>query len=151
MCPVCTVTVIAGLGISRFFGIDDTATALWIGGFILSFSFVTIGWINKKWPRLEKGALSPIWKPAVIVLTYLFVLIPLRMNGSIGILQNRLWGIDKIVLGIAIGSLVFLFGIWADKKIRKIRGRQLFKFQKVVLPATSLIIASIVLYLITKS
>lgn len=150
MCPVCTVTVIAGLGISRFFGIDDTVTALWIGGFILSFSFVTIAWINKKWPKLEKGWTSLIWKPAVIILMYLFVLIPLRMNGSVGILQNSLWGIDKIILGVAIGSLVFLSGIWADKKIRKIRGKQLLKFQKVVLPVTSLIIASIVLYLITK-
>ncbi len=94
--------------------------------------------------------MSSIWKPAVIILMYLFVLIPLRMNGSIGILQNSLWGIDKIVLGVAIGSIIFLFGVWADKKIRKVRGKQLFKFQKVALPVASLIIASIVLYFVTK-
>ncbi|MBU2577676.1 hypothetical protein KKA69_02480 [Patescibacteria group bacterium] len=34
--PVCTITVGAGLGISRWLGIDDSIPGLWIGGLILS-------------------------------------------------------------------------------------------------------------------
>lgn len=145
MCPICTVTVIAGLGLSRLLGIDDVITSLWIGAFILSFSFISIDWIEKKWPKLKfKRFTIPF-----IVLMYFLVLVPLKIGGSIGISQNTLWGIDKVVLGTIFGSILFLLGIWADKKVRKIRGKQLFKFQKVVFPVLALILASTVMYFIT--
>ena len=147
MCPGCTVTVIAGFGLSRILGIDDLITSIWIGGFILSFSFVTINWINKKWPKLSISD----YKFIIIVLMYLLVLIPLKLNGAIGIARNTLWGIDKILFGTAVGSIAFLIGIWTDKKIRKVRGKQLFIYQKVAFPILGLILTSAVFYLITKS
>jgi hypothetical protein len=146
MCPVCTVTVIAGLGISRLLGIDDLVTSLWIGGFILSFSFITISWVSKKWPKVP----AKYYSLPTFVLMYLFVLVPLKLSHIIGIKRNTFWGIDKIILGIFIGSLVFLIGIWADKKVRKIKGKQLFVFQKVVFPVLGLIISSLVFYFLTK-
>jgi hypothetical protein len=145
MCPVCTVTVIAGLGISRLLGIDDAVTSLWIGGFILSFSFITISWIDKKWPGLKVQR----YRLSVIALLYFLVLIPLKINNSIGIAGNQLWGIDKVVLGTVVGSIFFLMGIWADKKVRKVSGKQLFPYQKVVFPVLSLILASVVTYILT--
>lgn len=146
MCPVCTVTVIAGLGISRLLGIDDLISSLWIGGFILSFSFVTINWIAKRWPKID----TKYYKLPLVASIYLLVLIPLKLNHSIGIARNTLWGVDKILLGTFVGSLVFLAGIWADKKERQIKGRQLLKFQRVVFPVLGLIISSLVFYFITK-
>lgn len=146
MCPVCTVTAIAGLGIFRLLGIDDTVTSIWIGGFILSFSFVTVAWIDKKWPKLRANRYSLI----AIALMYPLVLIPLRLNHSIGIAGNTLWGIDKIILGVLIGSGAFLIGIWADRQERKVRKKILFPFQKVAFPILSLIISSLVFYLITR-
>ena len=77
---------------------------------------------------------------------YLLVLIPLKLNNTIGIAQNTLWGIDKILLGTIVGSIVFLIGIWADKKVRKIKGKQLFIYQKVVFPVISLVITSLLIY-----
>ena len=146
MCPICTVAVVAGLGISRLLGIDDVVTAIWIGGFILSFSFVTIEWINKKWPKVN---LAYYYYPT-FVLMYLFVLVPFKLNHTIGIIRNTLWGIDKIVLGIVIGSVVFLIGVWADKLQRKKFNKIFFPFQKVVFPVLMLIITSLVFYFVTK-
>lgn len=147
MCPVCTVTVIAGLSLSRLLGIDDVITSLWIGAFILSFSFITIDWIEKKWPKLKiKHFTLPI-----IVLMYILVIWPLSANESVGLPLNKLWGIDKIIFGIIIGSIVFLLGVWADKYVRKIKGKQLFKFQKVVFPVLGLIIISLVFFFITNN
>ena len=147
MCPICTVTVIAGLGISRLFGIDDLITSLWIGGFILSFSFITISWIHKKWPKL----ITKYYSLPTFVLMYLFVLIPLKLGHTIGIVRNTLLGVDKIILGTFIGSVVFLIGIWADKKARKAHGgKQYFIYQKVVFPVVALIITSLIFYFITR-
>lgn len=136
MCPVCTVAVGAGLWLSRILGIDDLVTSVWIGGFILSFSFWITDWISKKWKKLKY---SQVLYP-VIALFYLFVFVPLKWNGAIGIAGNSLGGVDKIILGTAIGSIAFLVGIWADKKEREIEGKQLFQFQKVVFPLLGLII-----------
>ncbi|MGA2910579.1 MAG: hypothetical protein ABSE04_02135 [Candidatus Microgenomates bacterium] len=146
MCPVCTVTVIAGLGISRLLGIDDLVTSIWIGGFILSFSFVTINWINRKWPKLP----TKYYSFPTFVLMYFFVLIPLKLSHIIGIKRNTFLDVDKIIFGIFVGSLVFLIGIWADKKVRKIRGKQLFPFQKVAFPVLMLIISSVIFFFETK-
>jgi len=50
VCPVCTVAVGAGLGFSRYLGIDDTISGIWIGGLMVSISFWTIDWMKtKKW------------------------------------------------------------------------------------------------------
>lgn len=145
MCPVCTVTVVAGLGISRLLGIDDSIISLWIGAFILSFSFITMDWMKRKWPKLKFDRFTLPF----IALMYLLVLVPLKIDGSIGVTLNTIWGIDKIVFGIFTGSILFLLGIWADKKVRKVRGNQLFKFQKVVFPVITLILASAAMYFIT--
>jgi len=161
VCPVCTVAVVAGLGISKELGIDDIITSIWIGGLILSASFWTIDWIEKskfrekiykhickfKCGMTENQALK-FW---TILLMYLPVFVPLFFTDAIGIAGNSLWGIDKIILGTVVGSIMFAVGMWADKTVRKVRdGHQLFVFQKVVFPVLSLIIASVVFYLITK-
>jgi hypothetical protein len=146
MCPVCTVTVVAGLGLSRLLGIDDLITAIWIGGFILSFSFITINWIAKKWPKLN----SKYYYFPTIILMYLFVLIPFILNHTIGIIRNTIFGIDKIVFGIIAGSIIFLIGVWADKLQRKKFKKIFFPFQKVVFPVVSLIIISLIFFFVIK-
>lgn len=161
VCPVCTVAVIAGLGISRQLGVDDVVTSIWIGGLILSASFWTIDWIEKskfrdriykhvckfKCGMTEYQALN-FW---VIILIYLLVFVPLFFTHTIGIARNTLWGIDKIILGTGVGSVMFLAGMWIDKAIRRSRdGKQLFQFQKVFFPLIGLIISSLIFYFVTK-
>ena len=148
MCPICTVTVVAGLGISRLLGIDDLVSSIWIGAFILSFSFITIAWITKKWPNWKFGN-GVYWKLIVIVSMYLFVLIPLYLSHVIGIYRNTILGIDKIIFGVTIGSLTLLLGAWADKYQRVKFKKIFFPFQKVIFPVVALIILSVVFYYVT--
>ena len=143
VCPVCTVAVGAGLGISRALGIDDTVTSVWIGGLILSMSFWLIDWINKKYSKL----LATSYQLLILAFMYLLTLVPLWYGKYIGREANTIWGIDKILFGTIIGSFVFLAGKWADKKVREIKGKQLFVYQKVVFPVSGLIITSVLIHL----
>jgi len=145
MCTVCTIGVLAGLAISRLLGIDDLVTSVWIGAFILSFSFVTVNWIDKRWPKIK----AQRFQIPTVVLFYLLVLIPLKQNGSIGIFGNTLWGVDKILLGIIVGSIAFLTGIGADKLQRRLYKKIFFPFQKVIFPLLALIIASALFFIIS--
>ena len=146
VCPVCTVAVGAGLGISRALGIDDAVTSVWIGGLILSSSFWFIDWLKKKKPEFP---ISNFQFPIFIGM-YLLFLLPLWYSKYIGRPNNTLWGIDKILFGTFVGSIAFMIGKWADQKVREKKGKQLFAYQKVVFPILALIIASGVLHFLVS-
>lgn len=141
VCPVCTIAVGAGLGLSRWLGIDDVISGIWTGGLTLSLSLWFNSWIEKK------GYLNTKFRfPITLMITYSLVLVPLWLTKTIGHPYNTVLGIDKLLFGTTIGSLVFSFGVLVDKKVRKVKGKQFFHYQKIILPVTSLLIASIILY-----
>ena len=148
MCPVCTVAVAGGLGLSRFLGIDDSVTGVWVGGLILSLSFWFLNWTQRK------GWLKKIDTRVTFSLTalslYLMTFLPLQITNFIGHPANKIWGMDKLIFGTIVGSLGFLFGIYLDKKQREFHGKQFFQFQKVVFPVSALLLSSVTLYLLIK-
>jgi hypothetical protein len=146
VCPVCTAAVVAGLGLSRWLGVDDTVSGIWIGGVILSSSLWFFDWLGKKYPRIKTRA----YQILTVVITYALVFVPLAWTDIIGHPFNKIWGIDKLVVGAILGTAAFLLGIWADKKVREKKGKQLFNYQRVVFPVALLIISSIALWIITK-
>jgi len=146
VCPICTVAVGAGLGLSRWLGIDDAVTSIWIGGLLMSISFWTIDWFAKKDFKKLKDLKDNHIRAASFIFWYAITLVPLWMGGLIGHPLNTILGIDKIIFGTVLGSLMFLVGMWVDKKVRKIKGKQLFVYQKVVFPVTSLVITSLLIY-----
>jgi len=151
VCPICTAAVVAGLGLSRYLGIDDTVSGVWIGGVILSTSLWLIDWLGRKNFKSLKWYYNFKYKNyAVIFLMYALVVLPLLKGDVVGHPFNKLWGIDKLILGIVVGSGAFLLGIYADKKARELKGKQLFKFQKVVFPVFGLLLISLILFLITS-
>jgi len=151
ICPVCTIAVGAGLGISRWLGIDDTVSGVWVGGIILSSSFWFLDWLEKKnFKSLSLYYKFQYKKWLVTLLMYALVIVPLITSGIIGHPFNTILGIDKLIFGTAIGSISFLAGMWLDKKAREAKGKQLFSFQKVAFPVGALIIASLVLFAVTS-
>jgi len=150
ICPVCTVAVGAGLGISRALGIDDAVTSVWIGGLVLSMSYWLTDWLMKKRYNFVKKINPEYLDLIVIVLMYVITLVPLWYGKYIGRENNTFWGTDKILLGTAVGSVAFISGKWLDKKVRETKGKQLFVYQKVVFPVASLLIASMALHFLVS-
>lgn len=144
VCPVCTVAVGAGLGVSRWIGIDDTVTGIWVGGLILSSGLWMADWIEKKDWKL------PYPKILSVLLMALFVIPPLYYSHMIGLPGNILWGIDKVLLGTMAGSIVFLSGVGIDVWLRTTNnGKVYVYFQKVIVPVFLLTLSSFVFYLLT--
>ena len=150
VCPVCTIAVGAGVGIAEEFGVDDVIIGLWIGGLTVSFIFWTLDWLRKK------GVKSTWSEPLTILFYFLMVVAPLffiKTNGYaiIGKELNKFWGIDKVLLGILIGSTLFFCGANLYEYLKKRNGgHAYFPFQKVIMPVAPLIIASVIFYFITK-
>jgi hypothetical protein len=144
-CPVCTVAAGTGVGLSRWLGIDDAITGLWLGGLVVSLAVWSLDWMDLKGFRFRG------YRIVIPAAYYLSVLGPLYYAGIIGHPSNALWGLDKIVLGTAIGSGLFYLGIWWYKRIKlKHKGHAYFPFQKVVMPVAPLIAASLLFYYFLK-
>ncbi|MDP2966824.1 MAG: hypothetical protein Q8N87_00160 [bacterium] len=150
VCLICTVAAGAGLGFSRWLGIDDTITGLWIGGLIVSLIIWTLDWLNRKNIHFKgRNILTAL-------IYYAFLIFPLYFAGLIGGGQNSLfcwcgWHFDKLTLGVIVGSISFWFGAeWYYFLKEKNNGRAYFPFQKVVLPISPLILLSIIFYFLTK-
>jgi hypothetical protein len=141
VCPVCTVAVGAGLGLAEYLGIDDSISGLWIGALIVSISIWTINWLTRKNIKF-KGR-----KILIFAVYYLLVLGPLWKKGMIGHPYNKLCGIDKLLFGIILGTILFSAGVLFHSYIRKRNGDiSYFKGQKIVFGIAPFVIASIILY-----
>ncbi len=148
LCPVCVVAVSAGLGLSEYLGIDDSIAGLWIGALLASLVAWTVGWFDKKGWTFK----SRPWRDFFTALIYYAIVIwPLAARGFIGQPTNRLWGLDKLILGIIIGTSLFAaMGMWYVRLKKKNNGRAYFSYQKVVMPVGALIIFSFIFYFITR-
>ncbi len=147
VCPVCVIAVGAGLGLSEYLGIDDAIAGIWIGGLLVSMIAWTINWFNKKNYSFGNKDLRDI---LTAIIYYAMVIWPLMTKKFIGRPGNELWGLDKLALGIFIGSVAFLAATLWYNQIKKRRGRAHFAFQKVAMPVGALLIFSFVFYFLTR-
>ena len=138
VCPVCTIAVVSGVGLSRYLGIDDIITGLWIGGLIVSMTMWTIDWLQKKHIRF-------LGRNLIIILAYLaLIIIPLYFSGFFSHTASCVCGINKLLLGIINGALGFWAGAEWYQELKIHHGnRAYFPFQKVVMPLLPLIILSL--------
>ncbi len=148
ICPVCVVAVGAGLGLSKYLGIDDTISGLWIGGLTVALIAWTINWFNKKNWKFGNKIIRNI---LTAIIYYALIAWPLISGNLIGDPANTLWGLDKLILGIVTGSILFgLTSWWYIDLKKKNNNRAHFPFQKVIMPLVVLALFSLIFYFLTK-
>jgi len=145
VCPVCVVAVGAGFGFSRYLGVDDVVSSIWIGALLASLSIWTVVWMVKKGYGFKYDKIV-VWASY-----YLLTLSPLYWTDLVGHPQNKIFGIDKIIFGAAVGTIVFLLAVRLHNHLKiKNGGKSYFNYQKVVVPLLSLILTSTIFYILLK-
>jgi hypothetical protein len=138
ICPACTVAAGVGVGLSRWLGIDDIISGIWIGGVTLSSALWLFIWLKKK-------ISFKFMKILILGLFYLAVILPLYFSNIMGNPYNTIFGIDSLFAGIVFGSLIFYGGIELHNLIKRRNNNQIyFPFQKVIIPVLFLILGSVV-------
>jgi len=141
ICPVCVVAIGAGVGILKSYGIDDLVSGIWYGALILSTYFSIMDYLEKKNIRFL------FRKLLVFILTYLVFVAPIYLFEDIklNLSTQKIFGMDRIVLGVILGSIILFLAKITDQKLReKNNGKGYFPFQKVIIPILYLIISSII-------
>lgn len=145
VCPVCTIAVASGVGFSRYLGIDDTITGLWIGGLTVSMIAWTIDWLKRKNIRF----FGRNW---LVILAYIaMIMAPLYFYGMLNNGASCICGVNKLLLGLINGATGFWAGAeWYNYLKINNGNKAYFPFQKVVMPIAPLIILSLVFYWLIK-
>ncbi|MFA7253246.1 MAG: hypothetical protein WC107_01685 [Patescibacteria group bacterium] len=141
---MCTIAVGGAMVMLEKYGVDNTISGLWIGAFALSSGLMVNNWLKKREFDFKASSFF------VLFITYGSIVVPLYMADIIGHPEKTLWGIDKIILGMILGSMFFYLGHLLYIEIRVRFGKPWFPFQKIAMPLLPLIILSIIFYLITK-
>jgi len=92
----------------------------------------------------KKGVENALWY-ALAVLAWWGLLAMTYLLPSVNYGQYRLWGVDKFLLGIIVGTVVlYAAEHWSANLLRTNGGKSRFKFQKVIIPVGALLAASAV-------
>ncbi|MDD5738471.1 MAG: hypothetical protein PHY72_00875 [Candidatus Pacebacteria bacterium] len=151
VCPVCTIAVGTCVGLARWLKIDDRITGLWVGGLIVSLIIWTIDYLNKKNLNKSKNRIGLTSKILVVILYYAVVIVPLYFTGIMGHPFNKCWGLDKLLWGTIIGSIIFIIATLSHNYFKKRNSnKSYFPLQKVAFPVGLLAITSIIVYLIIR-
>jgi hypothetical protein len=143
-CPVCVLTVGGGLLIAKKLGVDDLLAALWISGLNTAISFWFVTYIKK--PVFLKNPF--IWTVIMFVSTWLYFFTSKQMYHK----GNTFLGVDKVLVGLVLGVVVWLLGIGLDKLSRKLNGGKiLFFYQKVIIPLFTLIMTTGIFAVLIKN
>ena len=143
-CPVCIVTVGGGLLIAKKLGIDDLLTALWISGLNTAISFWFVSFIKK--PKILQNPF--LWTAIMFISTLFYFTLTKQMYHK----NNTFLHIDKVLVGLVMGMIVWLLGIGADRAIRKYNnGKVLFYYQKVIVPLFLLIASTGIFAVLIKN
>lgn len=130
-CPVCVVTVGGGMLIAQKLGVDDVLAGIWISALNTAISFWLANGMKSK--SLRPQFLHNPW--IFSILMFLLTIAYFQFTDQIGVATNKLLGIDKIILGQAVGMLAMFVGnfIYGFTKYKN-DNKALFPYSKVVFP-----------------
>ncbi len=136
-CAVCVIAIGSGLGISRALGIDDSLTGVWIGALLLAVALFTAAWGKNKWPKFRWWTSASVIGTYTLTIPFFFIFDLFSQGGE--------WnGMSRLLLGMIIGTIFLILGLYTDKSLRAIKSdhKGFFPFQKVVVPVVFLSLAT---------
>ena len=148
-CPLCTVAVGAAAISAEMYGVDPSIVGIFIGAFGISTGIWIARKIKHHFPFQTSLIVLASFLLTVIPLYKInsdYLYIPLLLAGSAGSILNKVYWLNKILVGSVLGGIVSLFAYGIHVFIKKINGKVLFPFQGIVITIISLLLLSIPMY-----
>lgn len=140
-CPLCVAGAAFGVTLTRWFGIDDSITGIWIGALLGSMSLWFFNWlVSKKFKFVEKYKAA--LKPSIYLLVWGSTLWSFYKFQLI-IRMTQIFGFDKLTFGMIIGGLAFYL-------IDLLKLKHYFNYQKIVISLGSMTILSLLMYILVN-
>ena len=138
-CPVCVAGTGAGLVLSRWLGIDDSISGVWIAAFLGAMSLWFANTLKKKYLPFQDLVIYLGVFGATLWSFYAFNLI----DDHAGLIM----GVPKLTFGIVTGGIVFYLMEAGNALIKKKRGKVLFAYQPIVFSLAAILVLSAAIYI----
>lgn len=138
-CPLCVAGAGAGLTLSRFLGIDDSITGIWIAAFLGATALWIANSIRKKHVPLQSALIYIVVFATTLWSFYKFNLV----NNHAGLIM----GVPKITFGILSGAVVFYLIDVLNNLIKKTKGKVLFSYQPIVFSLGAMVLLSFAMFI----
>ncbi|MEK7470863.1 MAG: hypothetical protein AAB622_02605 [Patescibacteria group bacterium] len=139
-CPLCVAGAAVGVTLTRWIGIDDSITGVWIAALLGSMSFWFSTWLLIKSETLRKWKYRIALKPIIYVLIFASTLWSFYKFQLI-IRMSQLFGLDKLTFGMITGGILFYL-------IDMIKIKHCFNYQKIVISLGSMTVLSLLIYIL---
>jgi uncharacterized membrane protein len=140
-CPLCIITVGGGMFIAQKLGVDDLLVSIWISALNVAISF----WLASKFQN--KFLKNGYFITAVLLAS---TLIYFQISGQMGHPGNRFFGIDKILFGQLLGTVVMILSNYYYQSVKQKLGRVPFPYAKVVFPFGSVLAITLIFKLLFR-
>lgn len=145
-CPLCVAGAAAGVTLTRWVGIDDSITGVWIAALLGATSFWFYSWLlGKKIKFIEKYKL--VIKPFIYLTIFLLTLWSFYKFQLI-IRMTQIFGFDKLTFGMLIGGALFYLVDVGDNYLIGRAGKVYFPYQRVVVSLGSMVVLSLLTYIL---
>jgi hypothetical protein len=138
-CPLCTAGAGAGLALSRWLGIDDSITGIWIAAFIGATSLWMVSSIKKKYIPFQNSILYLAVFVSTVWSFYAFNLV----NDHAGLIM----GYPKVIAGMGAGGVIFYAVELINQLIKRVRGSVLFPYQPIAFSLGAMLATSAGMYI----
>lgn len=139
-CPLCVAGAAAGVTLTRWVGVDDSITGVWIGALLGSMSFWFASVLLLKSQKLRNWKFRFAIKPLVYVLVFASTLWSFYKFQLI-IRMSQLFGLDKLTFGMISGGILFYV-------IDLIKIKHHFPYQRMIISLGSMAILSLAIYIL---
>lgn len=143
-CPLCTVGTIAGVGITRSLGLDDSIVGIFVGAMIVSSAL----WLNRIFKNKNIGGHNGLRFVSLLILTIVLTLLTFYLAGLFGIGNNyRIFGIERLTFGAISGGIVSLAAFNVSNEIKKRnKNKTLFNYQTISITFLALILNAVIFW-----
>ena len=137
-CPLCTGATIAGVGITRALGLNDSIVGVFVGGMIIS----TALWFNNILKKKGIKGNEKIRIFSLVIITSILTLLTFYYAGLFGRGNSyRILGIESILVGSFSGGVVSLGAFYLSNHLKnKNGGKVLFNYQTIIISLTALVV-----------
>ena len=144
-CAVCTVALVSGLGISRFLGVDDALTGVWLGAAMTGMIGFISNMLAQRFVKFKQVKLI-----SMVVMAAILAYVLYRVDGIFA--RDGFLGLTNLSVGVVIGIICLALGLYLDQALRRLKndhGRAYFPFQKVVCPVAMVLVGTLIAWIWT--
>lgn len=139
-CPLCVAGAGAGLTLTRWVGVDDSISGVWLAAFLGAISF----WSESLIKRRE---LRPKLRPFIFIAIFAATIWSFYKFNLV-IRMSQILGLDKLIFGMVVGGVAFYLVDVVDDYIIKRKGKVFFPYQRIIVTLGSMLLLSLAIYIL---